>query len=245
MAIFKAPSNPFTAIEAPTAAELVPKFKPQAEALALLEPELSPAEYLGVLEENQLSMDGVNMLAHGLPEQESVWWACQCSQQVSDKLNVVDQAALSAAESWVKDPTPAAAAAAAEAAAATDLSGPGGWAAQAAAWSVPPAAPAVELPATAAAEAPGLVGAAVAGSVLLAAGLVERPDMPEFEKPQLEIPTNPLESAPEAPLLELVVPEVEVPEVEVPEVDQEKLTAALQPFVDIGKEVASGTNTWL
>jgi len=234
MFFFKKSPQPLTKIQAPTAAELAPKFKPKPDAQALLKPEQTPAEYLQALEENKQSGDAVNMLAHGMPERESVWWACQSSQQVSGKLNTADSAALASAENWVKNPTPQNQAAAAAAASKTDYSGPGGWAAQAAAWSKTPGAP--EPPAAPGTPAPvGLAGAAVAGSVLLAAGLVNRPPMPEVKKPQFAIPTTPQPVPPQAPAPAMP---------EIPPVDNNKLSKALNPFLDLGKDVASGKNTW-
>jgi hypothetical protein len=232
MLFFSKPAPPLTKIQAPTAAEVCQKFKPQPAAQALLKPEQTPGQYLQVLEKNKMGPDSVNLLAHGMPERESVWWSCQSSQQVAGKLNAPDRGALAAAEAWVKNPTPETKLAAAAAAAKTDMTGPGAWAAQAAAWTEPPA------PAIPGAPAPpsGLAAPAVAGSVMLAAGLVNRPAMPESpapKQPVLEVPT-------------LAKPELATPvaQAEVPPVDQNKQAKMLQPFVDLGKDVASGQNTW-
>jgi Family of unknown function (DUF6931) len=239
MLFFKSPAPQLTKIQAPTAAELAPKFKPQPEAQALLKPDQTPGEYLQVLEDNKHSMDGVKMLAHGMPERESVWWACQSSQQVSGKLNVADQKALTAAQNWVKNPTAENQAAAAAAAGQTDRTGPGGWAAQAAAWSKNPTTTSQvssgSVPAAGGAPE-GMAASAVAGSVLLAAGLANRPAMPEVKAPSPAMPT--------APALQAQAPAVAQPQMEVPAVDRNKLSKALKPFLDIGKDVASGKNTW-
>jgi hypothetical protein len=234
---FKRPILQLPKIKAPTAAELAPKINPQPAAQSLLKPEMTPAEYLGVLEENKLSNDAVNLLANGMPERESTWWACQSSRKVADKLNPEDTAALAAAEAWVKHPTYDTGAAAAAAAAKTDFSGPGGWAAQAAAWSqeAAQAAKAAEG-AKAAAAAPNLTASAVAGAVLLAAGLTKRPAMPAANKPVIEMPA--LESLPLPPL------ETPAATTVIPPVDQDKLAKLLQPFIDLGKDVASGKNSW-
>jgi hypothetical protein len=241
------PIAPLPKITAPTASAVAAKFKPQPPALALLKPQQTPPEYLAALEQHKMAPDAVNLLAHGMPERDSVWWACQSSQKVAGKLNPADANALSAAQTWVKNPTPQTQALAAAAAAKTDYTGPGGWAAQAAAWSKPPspaaAVPAVGFPAiptapaAPAAPAAGLTAPAVAGSVMLAAGLVNRPAMPPVNKPSFSIPT-----APRPVLPSMAMPTVKAPEI--PPVDLDKQSSMLQPFIDLGKDVASGKNTW-
>src|SRR6476620_2039988 len=118
-----------------TGPELAAKSNLSPAAKALAKPGQSPGEYVHALEENKMPVDAASALAHGMPERESVWWACQSSQKVGDKLNPEEHAATKAAENWVKNPTPQTKAAAAAAASKTDYKGPGGWAAQAAAWS--------------------------------------------------------------------------------------------------------------
>jgi hypothetical protein len=233
MLFFKKPSPPLTKIESPTPDGVLAKFKPEPKSASLVKPNQTPTEYVEALEKNKCSGDAVKFLAHGMPERDSVWWACQSSQKVAPKLNSADSSALTAAQNWVKNPTPDTQAAAAAAAAKTDFKGPGGWAAQAAAWSKPSGAAASGAGGGAAAPA-GLAGAAVAGSVLLAAGLVSRPAMPEAQKPVLEIP--------KAALPKVETPVLEQPEI--PPVDENKFSKMMQPFLDIGKEVASGKNTW-
>jgi hypothetical protein len=76
------PLTPLPRIAAPTAAEIAARSKPSPPAQALLKPSQTPAEYLQALEQNQHGHDAVNLLAHGLPERESTWWACQSSRTV-------------------------------------------------------------------------------------------------------------------------------------------------------------------
>jgi len=241
----------------PTAADLAAKANSPPAAQALVKPGMTSGEYVHALEQNKQPVDAVNALAHGMPERHSVWWATQSSQKVANKLNPQELAANQAAEAWVKNPTEANQAAAAQAASKTDFKGPGGWAAQAAAWSKSPGpapqaatgapgaasanAPAAGAPAMNAAAgaasmatAPALTPAAVAGAVLLAAGLVSRPAMSAPQKPDLQMP-------------QVTVPQVEPPAVtqpQMPVVDQSKLATPLKPFIDLGKDVASGKNTW-
>ncbi len=123
----------------PAAADLAAKSNAAPASQALVKPGMSSSEYIHALEENKQSVDAVKALAHGMPEKDSVCWACHSSQQVADKLNPQEKAAAQAAQAWVKNPTEANQAAAAAAASKTDFKGPGGWAAQAAAWAKTPA----------------------------------------------------------------------------------------------------------
>jgi hypothetical protein len=210
----------------------------------LLKPGMTSSEYIHALEQNKQSVDAVKALAHGMPERDSVSWACQSSQKVADKLNPEEKAASHAAEAWTKNPTPANKAAAAEAASKTDFKGPGGWAAQAAAWTQSPAAPAAPAAtgagasaapavagAPAAPAAPALTAAAVVGSILLAAGLSNQPPMSAPQKPDFE-------SLPVRPQPQPQVPAPAQPEI--PPLDQSKMAKSLQPFIDLGKQIASG-----
>jgi Family of unknown function (DUF6931) len=241
---FSKPITPLPKVKAPTATELAAKFKPSPPAQALLKPDQTPAEYLHALEQNKHGPEAVHLLAHGMPERESTWWACQSSQKVASKLNPADHSALSAAQAWVKNPTPETKAAAAAAAAKTDYTGPGAWAAQAAAWSHTPV-PAASAPVAPAGPAPptGLAPSAAAGSVILAAGLVKGPPMPPVPKPKLQMPAVPTLSAPaSAAAVPTVAAAPTAPQL--PPVDRAKQSKMLQPFIDLGKEVATGKNTW-
>lgn len=248
---------PLPKMTAPTGADLAAKFKPHPAAQALVKPGQSSSEYIHALEQHKMPLDAVHGLAHGLPERESVWWACQSSRKVAGKLNPHELSATSAAEAWVKNPTPATKAAAAQAAAKTDYRGPGGWAAQAAAWTkgpssaVPVQSKSAAVPgASATPAAPALAPAAVAGSVLLAAGLVNRPAMGPPNKPNLAAPTAPKLPAPKVAVPTIpnaappAAPKPQNPPA-APAVDQAKLAGPLHPFLSLGKEVASGKNTWV
>lgn len=234
---FKKPAPSLTKFQSPNATEVTSKYQTKTPP----KPGQTSGEYLQSLEENKESTEAVNFMANGMPERESTWWACQSSRQVEGKLNAADRSALSAAEGWVKNPTPDTKAAAAEAAAKTDFTGPGGWAAQSAAWSQSPAT----TGAAAGAPQASLAASAVAGAVLLAAGLVNRPAMPEAQKPKLDLqaPSPQAPKIPDAPALKAP----EAPAVETPTVspaEQSKFAKTLQPFIDLGKDVASGKNTW-
>lgn len=220
-------------ITAPKAADIVKSYKPEVPAQGLLKPTQTPAEYLQVLEQNKQSGEAINLLAHGMPERESVWYACQSSQKVAGQLAPADKTALQAAEAWVKNPTGAAKANAAAAAAKTDFQGPGAWAAQAAAFSQSP---------TGAIPATGLTGHASAGSVKLASAMANnvtppKVSLPEFKPNVPAAPTLPGVKAPQAILAPPEPPPLTLDE-------QVQAAQMQQPFVDLGKDIACGKNTW-
>ena len=242
-------SAPLIKIAAPTAAHLTKGFTPSPQAAALIKPEMTPTQYVGALEQNNLSGDAINSLAHGMPERESVWYACQSSQRVADKLPANDSAALKAAEAWVKNPTPATQAKAAAAAAATDYQGPGAWAAQGAAWSTStPGAP--PPPAVPGANPASLTPQATSGAVQLASAMEAGAPIPKLDLPALQAAPPPPAMAPPAG------PKFQMPEFAAPAAPQaptapqltppelQKIAQVQKPYVDLGKEIAAGKNTW-
>jgi hypothetical protein len=136
-------------------------------AKALLSPDATVAELLGVLIERELLNDAVALLAHALPKREAVWWACLAARSIVDPKTLPEVlAALEAAEAWVYRPQDETRRAAMECAQRTQFDHAGVWAAVGAFWSggsmVAP-----DLPAVAPAE--HLTGLAVAGAVQLSA----------------------------------------------------------------------------
>lgn len=236
---------PLTKVTTPTA-ELLPRLNASPEAAALYQPGQSPGEYLQLLEKNQKPMESVNLLAQGMPEKDAVKWASESSKMVGDKLTPEDQQAVAAADKWLADPTPENQAAAGKAAAATNGKGPGGWTAQAAAWSQPAVQGAQAGQAAAgggagAAAAPGMAASAAAGAVMLAAGLSDKPAMDGSPRPSAQIAKGeiPKVEIPKAP----AAPGAEAPKVEVPQMKQADAAAfskKLKPFLDLGKKIASG-----
>jgi len=238
MFLFPRPVVQLPNLATPSAADLAAKVAPAPESQALLKPGMSASEYIHTLEQKKQSVDAVKALAHGMPERDAVAWAAQSSQKVAAKLNPQEQAAAQAAAAWVQNPTEATQAAAAEAAGKTDFSGPGGWAAQAAAWSKQPPASAATAGAPAAGTAaPALAQKAVVGAILLAAGLANRPPMGPPQKPDLQAQA----AAKDGP--SAAAPNAGAPAaagVDAPPIDQSKMAKALQPFIDLGKGIASG-----
>jgi hypothetical protein len=220
---FNKPAPDLPKITAPTAAEVCEKSKPSPQGKALLQPKMTPPQYLHTLEKNKLPVDSVHFLAHGMPEKDSICWACQSCRVVGPKLSMPEMDALKLTEAWLKNPLPDLHGGILGCLGKVDFTGPAGWAAQAAAWVKMPGMP------------PGLVAAAVAGAILLAAGLKIGPAMPQFPQPKMALPMLPL--APEM-MLKLLTPLLPVP---IPVLDQAKLVKLLFPFIDLGKGVAAGS----
>lgn len=231
--LFSAPPPPVPAVlpkfTSPTALELAQAAQPSPAAQLLLTPQQTPPQYLAALQEKQLGDEMVKTLAHGMPDREGVQWAALSAEKVSDKLPPSDVQALKAAKAWAANPTPETQAAAAAAAAKTDLQGPGGLAAQGAAWSAP-----------AGSGAPRLTPQAVTAAVLLSAAIVAFPKyaapkapaapgaapLPEVPKPVLP----PVPAPPGAPAPSLVEP---------PKLQAKKFKAQ-HPFIALGLDIASG-----
>ncbi len=139
-----------------------------AGGFALNSPEgASPAKFLNGLVAAEDLNQAVQFLAFALPAREAVWWACLCAREgMREPVPTPLQAAIAAAEAWVRKPTEENRRAAGLSAQATDLKSPAAWAAMAAFWSGGSLAP-ENLPEVAA--PPQLLGSAVASAVMLAA----------------------------------------------------------------------------
>jgi len=111
--------------------------------------------------------DAARLVAHALPKREAVWWACMCARAVPDMAaTALDDAALAAAEAWVRRPDETTRRAAMTAAEAAAFRSAEAWAAVGAFWSGGSMAPEGQ-PVVPPAE--HLTGVAVAGAVVLAA----------------------------------------------------------------------------
>lgn len=229
-AAFSPPPVPLQlpAITAPTAAQLVDTAQPGPAALEVLTPQQSPSGYLGALQEKQLGGDMVKVLAHGMPDREGVFWAAKSAEKVANQLPPVEVAAMQAAQAWARNPTPAAKAAAQMAAGKTELLGPGGMAAQAAAWANP-ASP----------SAPRLAPHASGSAVMMAAAIIA---FPKLAAPKPTVPTVTVPMLPKLPLADLVVPPPALPAptaVVPPEVAAQTFQGQY-PFIAMGLDIASG-----
>ena len=95
-----------TRISAKTAKEVAQRFALADEAMALLQDDMVPRQFLGILIEKQRHADAARFLAHALPKREAVWWACLCIEQMlGPEPAPAAAAAVNAARSWVIDPS--------------------------------------------------------------------------------------------------------------------------------------------
>jgi hypothetical protein len=223
-------------IAAPTAAEIAKSSAPKPEAMEVLKanPQQTPSQFLGALQEKQMGDEMVKTLAHGLPDREGVAWAAQSAQTVADKLPPADVQALQAAQAWTKTPTAATQAAAATAAEKAGMTGPGGMAAQAAAWAkpaIPPAAPAAGV------TLPRLAPFAVAGAVQLAAAIKANPSA-AAPKPVAQVVTAAAKEVPLPATVPAAAPAGPPPTIP-PDV-QSQTFQAQHPYIASGIDFATG-----
>ena len=147
------------------------------EARQLRRESHGPKEFLAVLNDADLQVDAIRLLAHLLPRREAIWWAWECARRASgaDPPQPI-QEALAATEQWIKEPTDEHRRTAFARAEAADLGTPAGSAALAVFLSggsiAPPEVGPVEPPPHAAAKA-------IAGSIILAAVSAEPEQAPE------------------------------------------------------------------
>lgn len=189
---------------------------------------LSKPDYISHLLQAKQPMAVVGFLAHALPAPKAVLWASESCDLVRSRQSPADQQAAAKARAWAVNPSVANRQAATDAAAAADYAGPGAWAAQAAAWSAAPAEAAQNDPEVTA----GLVGKAVAGSVMLSAALAD----PNVTLP----PVVTISSARETPAPAGAAP-WSAPVATVPEPPPAgELLSHYQPMIERGLQLAAG-----
>ena len=143
----------------------VAELKP--EAMALLQPQQKPPEFIDTLMDKKLFADAVRFLAHALPRREAVWWAWMCARRAAgERPAPAVQTALEVTERWIAQPTEENRRAAEQAAELATIDTPAGCAAMGAFFSGgsigPPDAP--EVP-----PGPYLTAKVVSGAVIYAA----------------------------------------------------------------------------
>jgi hypothetical protein len=146
-------------------------------AMALIKPNMHPADFVGKLMEQQLYPDAVRFLAHALPKREAVWWAWMSARRsAGENPKSPIKASLEATERWIAQPSDENRRAAKAAAEAAQLSTAAGCAGLAAFFSGDTLGPA-DLPAVP--PGPYLTAKAVAGAVNMAAMAGEPKQAPE------------------------------------------------------------------
>jgi hypothetical protein len=93
-------------VTAKTAAEVCKQIPVSDEGKKLLRDGIAPKQFLDQLLEKKNYPDAANFLAMALPKREAVWWACLCARSAHGPNQPMPvNAALQAAEKWVKDPS--------------------------------------------------------------------------------------------------------------------------------------------
>jgi hypothetical protein len=162
-------ATPKLKVKAATAQEVCEGCPLSDAAKPHLTEKIPPLAFLDALIANSLFADAVQFLSRALPKREAVWWSCQCARDLGNDEKKPELAVgLQAAEAWVYRPTEENRRKAESAANAIKISHPARWTAMAAFWSggslAPPDAPEAK-------PAEDFTAKAVAGAVLMAAGL--------------------------------------------------------------------------
>ncbi len=97
------------------------------EAMKLLQPSQTPAQFIEQLASKHMLHDAVTFLCHALPKREAIWWGLQCAKEAhgSAPADPVKKA-LQATEKWVLETTEEARRATQSAAEAAKLETPAG-----------------------------------------------------------------------------------------------------------------------
>jgi hypothetical protein len=94
------------AVTARTASQVAAHVALTDGAKPILNPAMTPAEFLDALLAAGLHADAVHFLAHGMPRREAVWWACVCVRASMEPAPPpTAPAAIAAAETWCRDPS--------------------------------------------------------------------------------------------------------------------------------------------
>jgi hypothetical protein len=159
--------GPLTKVQATKAAEVCQHLDLKEEARPLLQPNLTPRDFLDALLAKRQYQAAIPFVAHALPQREAVWWGCLCLRHVSKAaLPPAEDAAFKAAVQWVLQPTEENRGGAKGAGEVAGVGVPAGALALAASWTGGSLAPA-NLPAVP--PSPFMTAKGVAGAVLLAA----------------------------------------------------------------------------
>jgi len=154
-----------------TAADYCGNLELTDEARPLLDPEVSPEQFLDRLVAGELFPDALRFVAAWLPKPEAVRWACDCVQgSLGTQLTGGEQRAFDAALRWAAEPSEENRRRAERAAEGNQFNGPASWLALGAFWSGGSLAP-PHLPEAAPPES--LTAQALAAALVLAAARID------------------------------------------------------------------------
>jgi len=90
---------------AATASEIRARVYLDKAALALLQPAMSPREFVDTLVDKEHYLAAIDFIAHGLPAREAIWWGCLSLQRTcGDKLEPWERRGLRLTVQWVLQP---------------------------------------------------------------------------------------------------------------------------------------------
>jgi hypothetical protein len=87
-----------------TARDVFEAFPTAQENIKTAPSELPPIAYLRELAKGGTPDEALAFCAYVLPRREAVWWASQCVRALLAEPTEADEAALNAAEEWVREP---------------------------------------------------------------------------------------------------------------------------------------------
>lgn len=88
-----------------TGRQLLDRFSSSDEAQALINDEFNIDDSIQALLESELYFDLVQLLAHGLPVREAIWWGAHTLDARSDVWSTMQKQCISTAKDWVKSPS--------------------------------------------------------------------------------------------------------------------------------------------
>lgn len=168
----------FKKIQDNTIENILQKYQPSKEILALVTPQMAPDEFLQLVVNKKLFSDAVAFLAHALPLRESIYWAFLTISFLQHKFkDPTSHKILVTVQSWFQNPDEQNRYLCGELAESLKLDTGPAWLAEAVFWSggsiLPPKDP-VTLP------APYLYAKAVAGAINL--GICLEEDMNKLDE---------------------------------------------------------------
>jgi len=91
---------------AASASEVCARLYLDKAVLALLQPAMSPREFVDALVDNKKYLPAIDFIAHALPAREAIWWGCLSLQRTSgDKLEPWERRGLRLTVQWVLQPS--------------------------------------------------------------------------------------------------------------------------------------------
>jgi len=117
-----------------SAQQIFDTFPTAADDITTLPANEAPLDFARKLARSSRPIEAIAFCAYLLPRREAVWWACQCVRAIQGDQAGVD-AALKAAEGWVREPEEATRRAALDLGASSHRRAATTWLARAAGWS--------------------------------------------------------------------------------------------------------------